>query len=121
MFPNESTFIPVVGFEKINDAMQTMGSIAMLYTNKMRKTMDNSLGVFQNSCWPSINIIRMIQIVIVFVNRSHKIDAPQNIGRYTPLVYCINLALRSFSCFEESIECFHFQKENNINSSFTLI
>lgn len=97
IFPIDSTFIPVDGFEKISDKMQMIGIIAKLYKNKIRKTMDNSFGLFHWSWWPKISMKIIMHIVIVFVNKSHRIEAPQKIGNFTPLMYCMNFALHSFS------------------------
>lgn len=97
IFPIDSTFIPVDAFENINDKIHMIGIMAKLYKNKMRKTMDNSFGLFHWSCWPKISIKIIMHIVIMFVSKSQRIEAPQKIGKLTPLIYCINFALHSFS------------------------
>lgn len=92
-----TTLVPVVGFENINENMQITGIIAKLYRNKSRNTTAKSPGLFHPSCCPIANIMMITKIVIEFVNRSHKIDAAQKIGTFTPLAYCKNRALHSFS------------------------
>lgn len=92
-----TTFTPVAGFENIIEKMQITGIMAKLYKNNSRNMMVNSLGLFHPSCWPIANIMMITKMVKVFVKMSHIIDDAQKIGKFTPLTYCKNRALHSFS------------------------
>lgn len=81
------TFIPNDGLEKINDKMHITGIIATLYINRMKNTIDNSLKLFHCSCWPNSSIMMIMNMVMQFANKSHKIEAPQKMGKFTPLAY----------------------------------
>lgn len=99
-FDIEITFMPSDGFENINDSKQITGIMAMLYINRIKNTMDNSLILFHWSCWPNISKKMMMPMVMQLVIMSHMIDVIQKIGKLMPLAYCRNRALHSFSCVQ---------------------
>lgn len=88
----ETTFMPVAGFENVNEYMQMNGKIPTLYVKIVAKTIANSDGVLYSLCCPIASIVMIIVVVIKVVNKSHKMETNQKIGNFAPLAYCMNRA-----------------------------